>query len=137
MRQIQATTARTARTAHATRSRRAARTLRLATAALATALLATGCANTPSVATPACPRPAPLLGQYDGRAPGYQVRLRAPSESVARELVRRYELTPRDVSSSGEWIALTRVSPTVIAELRCDAAVESIQFDTWLGRLVR
>lgn len=113
------------------------RASRLALAVLVTALLSTACANAPRVEAPTCERPAPLLGQYDGRAPGYQVRLRTPSESAARELVSRYELQPRDVSSSGEWISLARVSPTVIARLRCDRAVESVQFDAWLGRLVR
>lgn len=107
------------------------------TAIVLAALVAAGCANVPRTAPPACARPAPLLGQYDGRAAGYQVHLRAPSEAGARELVSRHGLKPRDISSSGEWIALPGVSPTVIAALRCDAAVESVQFDTYLGRLVR
>lgn len=128
---------RPARTDGTARTPHPVRTARLAVAAATTALLFTACANAPRVAAPTCARPAPLLGQYDGRAPGYQVHLRAPSESAARELVGRHALKPRSVSSSGEWIALERVSPSVIAQLRCDAAVESIQFDAWLGRLVR
>lgn len=110
---------------------------RLAAALATSAVLSTACANAPRIATPPCERPAPLHGQYDGRAPGYQVRLRDPTEAVAREFVRRHSLEPRDVSSSGEWIALKRIGPDVIAKLRCDAAVESVEFDRNLWRLVR
>jgi hypothetical protein len=105
------------------------------TAVLATVLGIAGCAGTPSVATPACEHPAPLLGQYDGRAPGYQVRLRTPGGAAAREVVARHSLHPRDVSSNGEWIALAGANAKTVAALRCDAAVESVQFDTYLGWL--
>jgi hypothetical protein len=108
--------------------------LRLALPLLVVAIASAGCAGAPRIAEPPCDRPAPILGQYDGRAPGYQVKLRDP-KLPAREVLSRYGLEPRFVGSGGEWASLDLVAPQKIARLRCDRDVESIQFDVYLSRI--
>lgn len=108
--------------------------LRLALPLLVIAFASAGCAGAPRIAEPPCDRPAPILGQYDGRAPGYQVKLRDP-KLPAREVLSRYGLEPRFVGSGGEWASLDLVAPQKIARLRCDRDVESIQFDVYLSRI--
>jgi len=80
---------------------------------------------------PACADPAPLLGMYDPRAPGYGVLYYPAIDAVATtaELARRYGFAPRYVYDSLPGFAAL-LSPQAVAGIRCERTVKLVEYDS-------
>jgi hypothetical protein len=105
--------------------------VRLAVLAAALALGACfGPVGPSAVVPPPCPHPAPLLGEYDSRAPGYIVAFVAGVDGAAEtaRLERRYDITATYVFLSLDAFSAA-LHPTVVARLRCEPTVAYVERD--------
>ena len=88
--------------------------------------------QTPSavVLNPPCSVPAPLLGKFDRRAPGYIIMLRKGffASDEGSRLALKHGFTPSFVGTRSR-IFSGNFEPTTIAALRCEPSVELIEFN--------
>jgi hypothetical protein len=77
-----------------------------------------------------CAMPAPLLGHFYRGAPGYFIKIRDPSQHYWPTLA-RWE-TEYSMHIESRWRELgtvqATISPGEVARLRCDSAVEWVQY---------
>jgi len=88
-------------------------------------------APTVEIVPPSCIRPAPLVGRFDPRAPGYIVDL-SNGVDVAVETARlgeKYGFTARWVYTAVLGGFSAELTPQAVAGLRCERTVQSISFD--------
>jgi hypothetical protein len=81
--------------------------------------------------TALCANPAPLLGQFDPRVPGYIVQLQ-PGVAVQAEVGRlaaKYGFTPTHVYEFALQGFSAELSPLALASIRCEASVISVEHD--------
>jgi hypothetical protein len=102
--------------------------LRLAVVLLCLTLC--GCRTTPLTVAPACAKPAPLVGTYDPRAPGYGIELNGAAQDfwpTVGRLEREYSLHVDSKQYLFNMIQLTS-TPGEVDRLRCDPAVKLIEY---------
>jgi hypothetical protein len=80
---------------------------------------------------PHCQTPAPLLGHYDPRAPGYIIKVKDYQEDFGTALERFQKKYAVKVKIQWASSNMLYVMPTEsqVNQLRCDEAVESIEHD--------
>ncbi len=85
-----------------------------------------------AIVEPACANPAPLLGHYDPRVPEYIVLFRAGADatSTARELAQKYGFQLDSVYEATLSGFSAELTPEVVADLRCELVVESVEHDS-------
>ena len=102
-------------------------------AVLMLVVLATGCAAAPEVIPPPCSQPGWLDGKFDPTAPGYIVTLAddvSDVVSVTQELARKYSIElDLTYQSAIKGFGVTALSPSALAELRCDPRVLGVSFN--------
>jgi hypothetical protein len=83
------------------------------------------------IVPPACVNPAPLLGQYDGRAPGYIIDLKDGVDVIVEtdRLATRYNFTPTHVYDAVLGGFSANLTPAAVAGLRCENTVNYIEFN--------
>jgi peptidase inhibitor I9 len=109
-------------------------------AAVCVAVLAAGCSPAaptapkltplaPRVVAPPCSAPAQLLGSYS--IPGYIVAFHDTIDATAEtaRLASRYQFTPRHVYTIALRGFSAPLADTVVAALRCERSVHSIEYD--------
>jgi hypothetical protein len=100
-----------------------------------------GCRTAQFDVTPACAKPAPLLGKYDRRAPGYEISINGSVADYWSTLARWDREYSMLVESRQVLFKLIQVTPTPdeVARLRCDPAVKSIEHNgvVLIGAIVR
>jgi hypothetical protein len=100
-----------------------------------------GCRTAPIDVTPACAQPAPLLGKYDRRAPGYEIAINGSVADYWSTLARWDHEYSMLVESKQVLFKMIQVTPTPneVARLRCDPAVKFIEHNgvVLIGAIVR
>jgi hypothetical protein len=102
-------------------------TLRLAAVLFCLALC--GCRTVPFDVAPTCAQPAPLLGKYDRRAPGYFIAINGTVPEFWSTLARWDHEYSMHVDSKYSKTNVIQVTPTPaeVARLRRDPAVKFIE----------
>jgi hypothetical protein len=85
-----------------------------------------GCAHAPNLTQPPCDNPAPLVGTYDARAPGYMILYRDHDAAHRGAVV--YGVPPPRGRSS-KWVYVRELEPELLSRLRCDRTVLEVAFD--------
>lgn len=90
---------------------------------------------------PACAKPAPLMGKYDRRAPGYVIELKGTTQDfwpTVGRWEREYSLHVDSKQYLFNMIQVT-MTPGEVARLRCDPAVKFIEHNgvVLIGAIVR
>ena len=109
-------------------------------AVLVVAVLAAACSPAPTapkltpppaprVVAPPCSAPAQLLGSYS--IPGYIVAFHDTIDATAEtaRLASKYQFTPRHVYTIALRGFSAPLADTVVAALRCERSVHSIEYD--------
>jgi hypothetical protein len=80
---------------------------------------------------PQCLKPAPLLGSYDSRAPGYIVQYRDGVDPVAETsaLAAKYQFTPTSVYTVALHGFAALLSAEAVAGVRCERTVLEVEHD--------
>ncbi|HRC54817.1 MAG TPA: hypothetical protein PKU97_02790 [Kofleriaceae bacterium] len=84
-----------------------------------------------AIAGPSCGAPAPLLGMYDARAPGFIIAVQAGldvTQEVGR-LTQAYGFKTSRVFTSISAFA-AELTDDQVARLRCDSAIQYVQHDS-------
>ena len=86
---------------------------------------------TVEIVPPLCERPAPLLGRFDARSPGYIVDLGDGVDAALEtaRLAAKYGFEPRHVYTYVLGGFSAELTPTVVAAIRCEATVNSVEFN--------
>lgn len=81
---------------------------------------------------PSCLNPAPVLGQFDARAPGFIVVFDSgvDASAEAARLAGLYRFTPRYVYTSALQGFSAELTPATLAAIRCETSVDYAAFDT-------
>lgn len=89
------------------------------------------CQSALAPTTPRCPSPAPLLGQYDSRAPGYTVVYNASIDADAEttRLAIKYGFTPRHVWSTVLKGFAAALPAETVAALRCEPSILRVSYE--------
>lgn len=84
-----------------------------------------------AVLPPPCRQPAPLDGTYTPAAPGYLVMFRPGTDATqeVQRLTARYDFAADAVWTSVGGFLSSDLTPSVVARLRCEAAVLLISRD--------
>jgi hypothetical protein len=87
--------------------------------------------DAPQILVPACAAPRPLLGTYDPRAPGYiVVYVTGTNVSLlTRQFAAKYGFEPKFVWEVALLGFASGLSPEAVAGLRCESAVDYIEYD--------
>jgi hypothetical protein len=100
-------------------------------------MLATGCGSdtnpvAPSPVQPSCTAPAPLLGVPNPAAPGYIVLFYDNVDAVAetQRLAAKHAFAPTYVYQSAIKGFAAQLRPEVVAALRCEPSVASIEYNS-------
>jgi hypothetical protein len=99
-----------------------------------------GCRSVPFDVAPTCSQPAPLLGKYDRRAPGYAIAISGSVPEFWSTLARWDHEYSMQVDSKYSEMNMIQVTPTPaeVARLRCDTAVKFIEHNAVVfGAIVR
>jgi hypothetical protein len=83
-----------------------------------------------------CSRPAPLEGEANPDAPDYIVKLKSEVKEPAREasrLAKRYGLRGFDYLESMRLLLRVTLTPSSLAALRCEPAVEYVAHNQKTG----
>jgi hypothetical protein len=85
---------------------------------------------TVQIVTPPCEGPAPLLGQFDPQVPAYIVVYRdgTDAELETGRLSVKYGFQPRFVYTHALTGFSAELTAQVVAEMRCETAVDYVQF---------
>jgi hypothetical protein len=99
---------------------------------LTIALLSTPAySDDPATVVPPCAKPARLGGKFDG-APGYFVGFKSTTidrRAAAAALAKKYDFQYDRYISMDNFIFIRAISPATIAQLRCEADVEYVEFN--------
>jgi hypothetical protein len=90
-----------------------------------------GCRTGLTNGVPACATPAPLLGHFDSRAPGYFIKVRGPAQNfwpTASRLETEYSILVESPLPHFNMLQAA-TSPVEVARLRCDAGVEWVEYN--------
>jgi hypothetical protein len=113
--------------------------LRLAAVLFCLALCS--CRSAPFDVTPNCAQPAPLVGKYDHRAPGYGIELKGSVQEFWPTLARWDHEYSLHVDSKLYLLNMIQVTltPAEVGRLRCDPAVKLIEHHgvVSIGAIVR
>jgi len=86
---------------------------------------------TVEIVRPPCEHPAALLGEFDPQAPRYIVVYRdsVDAEAETARLAAKYEFQPRFVYTHVPGGFSAELTPPVVADVRCEAKVDNMEFD--------
>ena len=87
---------------------------------------------TVEIVPPPCATPAPLLGEFDPRTSGYIVVLDdgiEPGPETSR-LAAKYSFEPEHVYTHVLGGFSAQLTPTVVADLRCEITVDHVSFNS-------
>ena len=89
-----------------------------------------GCRTTLLTVAPACAKPAPLVGTYDPRAPGYGIEMKGRAQDFWPTVGRWEREYSLHVDSNQQLFNMIQVTmtPGEVARLRCDPAVKLIEY---------
>jgi hypothetical protein len=98
---------------------------------LAMALAVSGCGTSRRLVQPDCPAPAAVEGHLDYHAPGFFIQFRGDSReySLAMARIERDYVVKVDVYPEKSGFISSFLPPREFARLRCDPAVELIEFN--------
>jgi hypothetical protein len=113
----------------------------LGLAAVLFCLALCGCRSLAFDVAPTCAQPAPLLGKYDRRAPGYFIAINGSVPEFWSTLARWDHEYSMRVDSKYSEMNMIQVTSTQaeVARLRCDPAVKFIEHNgvVLIGAIVR
>jgi hypothetical protein len=96
-------------------------------------LACAGCVHSPKLEIPKCSNPVPITGHFDHRAPSIWTTI--ADRQVAADVARDYGLK---LPFEGSTVLTfpTTIEPAVLAKMRCDNRIPSLNYDAFMKNVL-